>query len=261
MRCGPTNATLLRFSFCAPSDRERACSTPRLPAAGNDNFGGGDVLETSLLFNCNRESSDSGNVYTYNRLPFLTSVRTGTPSLVAADRHIRRSLFMLNYGSNWALDHDDGSSWYVDEGNVQLYSGTKHSTFRAAGHSKRTSNSLLLFPDAAAQPSFNPQTACGQGWGWNEEWINNTCALLARDRPYDDGCPWTGRQSNNVLRMNNTYLLPRGEMQLACNGTTWANLTEVQRHGQEHGSTVGPLPEVSALVAMARSMLGLTLST
>lgn len=235
-------------------------NTPRACITLNDNFGGGDRLEGNLLFNCNRESADSGNVYTYNRLPFLTTVRNGTPSLVPAERLIRANLLMLNYGGNWALNHDDGSAWYHNDRNVILYSGAKHSTFRFGAHSKRHTNNLFAFPDANDRALFVEQHRCSVNGGYREDWAENTCALLHGATPYTDGCPWKHELSTNVRRFNNTYFVPEPRhFRVTCRRSQWKGMAAVQQKGQELGSTVRQLPHISELVYMARKMLGLNL--
>ena len=95
---------------------------------------------------------------------------------------------MLNYGSLWTLDHDDGSSWYDDYQNVHLYSGTKHSTFHNGGHSKHIYENLMLFPDISSG-KFEGQVNCAEGYGYDEVWRNNTCAMLHLSTPYQEACP------------------------------------------------------------------------
>ena len=222
-----------------------------------------------MLFNCNRESSDTGVVYTYNRLPFLTTVRGGPdapPSLIAADRHERRNLFYNNYGSVWALDHDDGSSWYQDYNNVQVYAGTKHSTFGNGGHSKHTYRNLFLYPDLADAFPITPapggglvaaRRPCASGSGYLETWTNNTCVLhAASPSPYSNGCPWTGNLSTIPRRLNNRFLTADGQVQIDCGHDRWS-LAQAQAHGTEAGSTVAQDPGMPALLALARSLLGI----
>jgi hypothetical protein len=52
-------------------------NTPRAAINFNDMLGGGDVVEGNLLFNTCRESGDHGPINTWDRQPFLTTLRDG----------------------------------------------------------------------------------------------------------------------------------------------------------------------------------------
>ena len=49
---------------------------PRAGVNFNDGMGGGDVMEGNLLANCVRESGDHGPFNSWDRQPFLTTIRT-----------------------------------------------------------------------------------------------------------------------------------------------------------------------------------------
>ena len=53
---------------------------PRAGMNFNDGFGGGDLLERNLVFSTCRESGDHGPFNSWDRQPFVTDVRDGTPS-------------------------------------------------------------------------------------------------------------------------------------------------------------------------------------
>ena len=57
---------------------------PRAMINMNDGFGGGNVVEQNLLFNSCRDSGDHGPFNSWDRQPFLTDIRNGTPSLLPA---------------------------------------------------------------------------------------------------------------------------------------------------------------------------------
>merc|ERR1712048_1484228 len=85
---------------------------PRAGINFNDGFGGGDEVSFNLVFNTCRESGDHGPINSWDRLPYLTTVRDGTPSLVPADRHIYGNFIVSNYDGGKGVDNDDGSSYY-----------------------------------------------------------------------------------------------------------------------------------------------------
>lgn len=45
--------------------------------------------------------------------------------MIQATNTIRNNYFIGGYGSDWPIDHDDGSSEYIDSGNVIAYGGSK----------------------------------------------------------------------------------------------------------------------------------------
>ena len=53
---------------------------------------------------------------------------------------------------------------------------------------------------------------------------------------------------------SNTYLSPNADYRMHCRDTTWT-LAQAQALGVDVGSTVGALPTVDALVAMAHDRL------
>ena len=61
---------------------------PRAGINANDGFGGGDEISHNLVFSSCRESGDHGPFNSWDRQPFLTTVRTGAPSMQMAWREI-----------------------------------------------------------------------------------------------------------------------------------------------------------------------------
>ncbi|KAM7452751.1 hypothetical protein BLSTO_06509 [Blastocystis sp. subtype 1] len=54
-----------------------------VPRAGiniNDAFGGGNLVDHSLMFNTVRETADHGPLNTWDRMPFITTYDSGEPS-------------------------------------------------------------------------------------------------------------------------------------------------------------------------------------
>ena len=74
----------------------------------NDGFGGGDEIIENVLFNTCRESSDHGPINSWDRQPFLTTIRNGTPSTQMAWRDVRHNIVIANYGgSKEVWKHDN----------------------------------------------------------------------------------------------------------------------------------------------------------
>ena len=81
-------------------------------------FGGGDEITENLLLNTCRESGDHGPWNSWDRVPYISTVRTGRPSIIPADRHIHSNLVLATYNTVSAVDTDDGSAYYKVYDNV-----------------------------------------------------------------------------------------------------------------------------------------------
>mmetsp|Transcript_54989 Transcript_54989/g.161678 ORF Transcript_54989/g.161678 Transcript_54989/m.161678 type:complete len:652 (+) Transcript_54989:2-1957(+) len=94
------------------------------PRAGinlNDGFGGGDEIAGNLVFSTCRESGDHGPINSWDRQPYLTTVDTGEPSLIAAWREIHHNFLIDNYSPQVNVDTDDGSYRYRTHHNFLVY--------------------------------------------------------------------------------------------------------------------------------------------
>ena len=94
---------------------------PRAGINMNDGFGGGDLLENNLVFSTCRESGDHGPFNSWDRQPFLTTVRTGEPSMQMEWREIRNNFFIDQYSMQENVDNDDGSGYYYTHDNFFVY--------------------------------------------------------------------------------------------------------------------------------------------
>jgi len=250
-------------------------NTPRSCLCFNDNMGGGDVVRRNVLANCNRETGDTGTVYTYNRVPFLNNVRTGSDddvgTLIPLVREIGpQNVFFANYGSGSAIDNDDGSSYYDNHHNVAIFKGVKHSTFPNGAHRKSNRDSLYVVS------SNGGHAGCELGGGYYEFFVNNTCFLMdpgAIPWSCDIGCtcdpdhPVSAKdeydyehQYATPTREKNTYYIDEKlpEFPVTCGGENWT-LAEAQAKGVEVESEVSLSPiDVDVLwEKMARELLGL----
>lgn len=112
---------------------------PRALINMNDGFGGGNLIRGNALFNGCRESGDHGQINTWDRNPYLTTVRSSVAaasaaaegrattaileaSLFPAYNNVSRNMFISNYNSFDGIDNDDGSSYY-DIGHNVFYEG------------------------------------------------------------------------------------------------------------------------------------------
>ena len=89
----------------------------------NDGFGGGDEIGHNLVFSSCRESGDHGPFNSWDRQPYLTTVRTGKPDMIMQWREIHHNFFIDNYSPQENVDNDDGSCFYHTHDNFLVYGG------------------------------------------------------------------------------------------------------------------------------------------
>ncbi len=106
----------------------------------NDGFGGGNVIKNNLLFNFVRETHDHGPINTWDRQPYLTEVRNGSASLTPLVSNTTQNFIITNYYSRFPIDHDDGSCYYYDSYNFNVYGGFKD----LMGHSVTAEKNICL---------------------------------------------------------------------------------------------------------------------
>ena len=104
---------------------------------------GGNRLTGNLGFAMVRETGDHGFVNSWDREPYETIYRDGTPSLIAADTLISRNLILGGWGGQHTLDHDDGSTRYQDTYNFLTKGGCKSNW----GAHKNCSQNVVLGGD------------------------------------------------------------------------------------------------------------------
>ena len=94
---------------------------PRAALNFNDGAFGGDDISHNLLVNTCRESSDHGPWNSWDRVPYITTLRTGKPSIVPKTRSVHHNFIIGNYNSQEAMDTDDGSAYLHTHSNVMVY--------------------------------------------------------------------------------------------------------------------------------------------
>ncbi len=200
-----------------------------------------------------------GPFNSWDRQPFLTSIRTGHPSLIPAQNNITRNFFFNSYSSSWPIDHDDGSAYYLDSYNLLVYGGYKN----FLGHSKVVTNNLYVHPDWRAR-SVGPSKALGtcvldagvnrrpvEGSGWGEVWSNNTCI-------FDGGSIGNFAQSPHVLSSyDNRYLVSDASNVTLEVGPkkSQISLAVAQKTGLDLGSSIAQAPSMDAIIAMGKALI------
>lgn len=97
-----------------------------------------------------------------DRVPFLTKVRTGTPSYVPATNEIHHN-FIVSDGDadGGAIDNDDGSSFYDEHHNFAVYGGAKMGNID--GHGKVTHHNVYAFPNVYGEQQCRGSTSARSG--------------------------------------------------------------------------------------------------
>ena len=101
----------------------------RAGIALNDAMGGGNQLNSNLIFSTVRESGDHGPVNSWSRQAYLTlDPRTGAARKTASEvteNEITRNFIMAGSGtSTYPIDHDDCSSYCKISSNLEIYDRT-----------------------------------------------------------------------------------------------------------------------------------------
>lgn len=214
---------------------------PRALINMNDNFGGGTAITRNLLFDSLRETHDHGPYNSWDRLPYITTVRNGTPSMVPAFNHIDSNMIFGNGGED-GLDTDDGTDMLNATNNVLYLCGLWKTDF--GGHTKTYSGNLDIYGlPRSCGPSG--QASKYERDGSTDVFYNNTCV----------------NSPSNVLNCNlvttavihdNTYYVTNGTGKDAvCPGNGDGKL--------EHGSYEYPLSDATTgkILAQAKQILGL----
>ena len=151
----------------------------------NDGFGGGSEVEGNIIFNTCIESQDHGPINSWDRQPFLTTVRTGQPSMIPEFNDIHHNFLVSNYGGvKGGVDNDDYSTFYKVHhnfnvfgwgpksggGGLQYYEsihayigeGMKYppSYYASPDYTNTFNNNTLIFANGSSMYIFEPR-GCG----------------------------------------------------------------------------------------------------
>jgi hypothetical protein len=228
---------------------------PRAAINVNDGFYGNHTLSWNVLFNAVRETKDHGPINTWDRQPYLTdAMQPGIPSLWQHPSYIHHNTLLDNYNSLYPIDHDDGSSFYEDSYNFQIYGGMKS----YLGHSKKDHHQMYVYPDtrrAACLHEYHPSPDLS---GWNESWVQNTCILYESRLPYKFAYCNTANLFLSYLADNKIYIPPRTDVGFECtvNGTSKIlSLEQWQALGMDLGTTAQTAPDIQTIIQWGREML------
>jgi len=213
---------------------------PRAGINFNDGFGGGDELSHNLVFSTCRESGDHGPFNSWDRQPFLTTVRTGEPSMIMAWREIHHNFLIDNYSPQESVDNDDGSGYYRTHDNFLVY-GDRGLKNDFGGHDNHQYRNIYAYVGQALNVD---ETLPGH----EDVFVNNKAVL----RGSSVGAPQC--EVPRTILARNSYYTPDGAVSV-CDRT----LVDAQRQlGVEVNSTVAAFPADDVVLGWARDTLGMT---
>ena len=143
----------------------------------------------NLIANCVRESGDHGPFNSWDRVPYITTVRNGTPSIVPAHREIARNFILATYASQEAIDTDDGSAYYHTHHNFLAY-GADGLKSDFGGHNNLHENNVYAW--------------VGSCWGGgnDDQFVNNTCIANSVSGGFNSDCK---KAAGMVVSGNSIY--------------------------------------------------------
>ena len=209
---------------------------PRAAFNFNDGFGGGDDISGNLLLNCVRESGDHGPWNSWSRVPYITNIRTGKPSIIPATRKIHGNFILANYDSQQAIDTDDGSAYYEVYDNFFAY-GDNGLKSDFGGHDNVWHGNVLAYV-GNCYTVFNFK-------GYNDAFYDNKCVFRT-------GYGSTCGLSTGFDVHGNAVFSESGNLTVC--KTDWANWTAT---GHDTHSTLSKWPADAAVVAMGKKVLGM----
>jgi len=247
---------------------------PRAAINFNDGFGGGADMSKNLLFNTCRESSDHGAFNSWDRLPYITTVRNGTASTIPAFNEAHHNFIVANYAADGGcLDNDDGSSYYHINNNFCVYGGHK-SDFD--GNAKISDGNIHVYPSVYSSTCVGELQADPPALPYAEGYINNICILPGKASTYMtlnlNGVHCDGQAKSlavfaeGFIASNNTVYVPGGAASLVCNHVTFnasafmtgSPPTKEWNHsiGYDRTSRIsGDVPSPATIIGWAKNML------
>lgn len=199
---------------------------PRAGVNFNDGFGGGDLMKGNLIANCVRESGDHGPFNSWDRVPYISDIATGKPSIVPQFREITQNFIVSTYSSQEAIDTDDGSSYYNTHDNFFVYAANG------------------LKSDFGGHHNFHNDNVYGYtgncwGGGNSNQFINNTCVANSADGGFRSDCS------------KNAFMVVSGNKIYNGDGKLSAKLCDTSN------KVLGKWPTAEEVVAMGKKVLGI----
>jgi hypothetical protein len=146
----------------------------------NDAFRGGDLMVGNVMWGAVKETIDHASFNSWDRQSWFWEDENGTAHSKPETQLIQRNLILnkdYQYGSansDWAIDHDDASSWFEDSKNVMVYGSHK---WRDGVHKWYFDNLYVMPVDSVSAQTW--------GIGWyllntnSSRFTNNTMVTWA----------------------------------------------------------------------------------
>merc|ERR1712048_1544292 len=208
---------------------------PRAGINFNDGFGGGDELSHNLVFSACRESGDHGPFNSWDRQPYLTSVRTGEPSMQMEWREIHHNFLLDNFSPQEGVDNDDGSAYYYTHDNFMVY-GKQGLKSDFGGHDNHHVNNIYAYVERAMWSHTHTLS------GHENRFAGNKVFMTGVE---------IGKNMFTIMH-SNEYYTPNGTV--IENGMS---LVDWQAQGNDEGSTANVLPHDDVILALGIDKLGI----
>lgn len=221
-------------------------NVPRAAINFNDNLGGGNLVESNLIFSTCRESGDHGPINSWDRQPFLTNFSGGFAPLPTV---IRKNFVIANYGGSQGVDNDDGSSFYHIEDNV--FYAADGFKMDYGGHDSRFLRNLVVTLPYDGQNCVN---IGGFVEGHGDIIENNTCIVMPTEG--DKGhivAHLEECDASRVTLRGNRYFADRANGTVECAGQK-VPFSALPR-GIEEGSTLEDVPAPETILRWMEAAL------
>jgi len=211
---------------------------PRAGINANDGFGGGDEIAHNLVFSTCRESGDHGPFNSWDRQPFLTTVRDGSPSMIMAWRHIHHNFFIDNYSPQEDVDNDDGSAYYQTHDNFLVYGGQGMKN-DFGGHDNHHYGNIYAYVGHGLG-------VCSQTPGHEDAFYGNRVIMTGTDV---GGFACDGA-AKTVVHDNQYFTATGNVTECRMDVHAW------QAKGEDKGSSVSTYPADAVVIGWAKEKLG-----
>ena len=228
---------------------------PRAGINFNDGMGGGNLLDSNLIFNMVRETADHGSFNSWDRQPFLyINAKSKKATYVPVYNEIVGNFWINNYNPQEATDNDDGSCYYNTHHNFFPFSvsGLKSDY---GGHDNHHHHNLYINGGKSEFVTTNCVSICGQKKGHEDSFFNNTCILI-------NGSNYAKFEENeygtNILPLMHDNSIYTSSGKATETGSVGQfNISTWQKKGHDLGTTVNTLPSNQEMIEMAKKVLGM----
>ena len=241
--CGRAEETPDSARLASPGSCSSRCSGNATQVCG-----GNWLMSVFQMGTCTNASSMT-NVRSLSPGAPTPAPGTLVPTITPIRHRIERNLIINGYNGVWALDHDDGSSFYNDSSNVLLFGGCKN---YKGDHKTCGPDNLILYPgiDSRSSGGRSCQTNDNAG-NYGNVYEGNDCVQWDGQFYTFSGGSLDPAQIPFTAR--NRFYSPGAKFNYG--GHT---LSDLQRAGLDIGSTVAEIPPTDALVELARQRLGMS---